>query len=84
MKAIWTWFKAKFGRVVTGAGAVLSAIEGFDITPIKDPIESLIGHTWVLRITMALFLLSWARHQYVASKVAPKPDVLPPPVATPK
>lgn len=72
MIIFWTWFKAKFGRIVTGSGALLSAIEGFDITPIKDPIEGLLGHTWVLRITVALFLLSWGRHQYVASQ-HPKP-----------
>lgn len=69
MNAFLTWFKAKFGRIVSGAGALLSGIEGFDITSIKDPIEGLIGHIWVLRITVALFLLSWARHQYVASQV---------------
>jgi hypothetical protein len=82
MNAIWQWIKNKAGRIVTVAGALLSGVEGFDITPIKDPIESLIGHTWVLRITVGLFLLSWARHQYVATTVAPKPDILPPPVAT--
>ena len=79
LRAFWAWCQNKFGRIVTTAGVFLSGVEGFDISPIKDPLEGLIGHTWILRITVALFLLSWIRHQQVASKVASKPEVLPPP-----
>lgn len=64
-----TWFRNKFGRIVTAAGFLLTSVEGFDISPIKDPLEGILGHIWVLRITVALFLLSWFRHQYTASKV---------------
>ncbi|MDB6107825.1 MAG: hypothetical protein JWO52_7824 [Gammaproteobacteria bacterium] len=73
MNAYWiqfkTWFKAKFGRIVTSVGFLLASAEGFDVSMIKDPLENLIGHLWALRITAGLFLLSWARHQYVARKV---------------
>jgi hypothetical protein len=64
--SVWDWIKAKFGRIVTGLGFALSAVEGFDVSMIKDPLENLIGHIWALRITAGLFLLSWARHQWVA------------------
>lgn len=83
MNAFWTWAKAKFGRIVTAAGAVLGSVETFDISVIKDPIEGLFpkyGHQFVLGFTVLCCVLSYGRHQYVASKVAPKPEVLPPPV----
>ena len=68
MNAVWQWCVDKFGRLVSGAGVLLSGVEGFDITGIKEPLEGLLGHAWVLRITVGLFLLSYIRHQYVASQ----------------
>lgn len=68
MNTLIAWCRAKFGRIVSGAGVLLSSVEGFSIDPIKDPLEHLIGHTWILRITVALFLASWLRHQWVASQ----------------
>lgn len=69
-----TQLAAKFGRIVTLLGFALSAVEGFDVSIIKDPLENLIGHIWSLRITAGLFLLSWARHQWVARQhPTPKP-----------
>lgn len=68
MITIWDFLKDKCGRLVSGIGILLSGIEGFDITAIKDPLEGLLGHQWVLRITVALFLLSFARHQWVANQ----------------
>lgn len=64
----WIWIQAKFGRIVSAAGVLLSSVEGFDITPIKDPVEAIVGHVWVLRITVALFIFSYLRHQYVANQ----------------
>jgi hypothetical protein len=83
MNVFWTWAKAKFGRIVTAIGVLLSGIDVFDITPIKDPLTAIIGAKGVQIAVVACFVLSWARHQYVASKVAPKPGILPPPVVQP-
>lgn len=78
LKSLWAWAKAKFGRIVSAAGFLLSASESLDISPIKDPLEGIIGHKGVLWLTVALFALSWLRHQYVAS-LHPKTDPLPAP-----
>lgn len=72
MSSLWLWFKAKFGRIITAVGTLLSGVETFDITPIKDPIEGLTSHKFVLGLMVICFVLSYLRHQYVASKVAPK------------
>lgn len=74
---LWTWVKAKFGRIVSGLGVLLAGAD-LDISPVKDSLEGLIGHAWVQAITVGLFLASWARHQWVASQ-HPKIDPLPPP-----
>lgn len=79
-----TWFKNKLGRITAGAGIVLQGIETVDLSVIKDPLESIIGHKGVQVAIIALFVISYLRHQYVASKIAPKPEVLPPPVTEPK
>jgi hypothetical protein len=55
MKTLWQWLAAKFGRLVTSLGVILSGVESLDISAIKDPLEQLIGH-------------KWARHQYVANQ----------------
>jgi hypothetical protein len=68
MTAIIAWLRAKYGRIVTTAGFLLSGIETFDITPIRDPLENLIGHVGVSVATIACFVLSFLRHQQVANR----------------
>ena len=75
MKSILVWTKAKFGRIVSAAGVFLSGVETLDISPIKDPLEGLIGHKGVLWITCALFAASWFRHQWVASQHPKEPPM---------
>ena len=62
------WLRDKFGRIVTVVGALLQGIDTLDITPIKQPIEEIIGHRWLQGIIVGLFVLSYLRHQYVASQ----------------
>ena len=62
------WIRNKFGRIVTLLGVLLQGVDTFDITPIKQPIEDLIGHRWLQVLIVGLFVLSYLRHQYVASK----------------
>lgn len=78
LTSIWTWAKAKFGRIVSAAGVLLSGVETLDISPIKDPLEGIIGHKGVLWITCGLFVASWFRHQWVANQ-HPKEPSLPAP-----
>jgi hypothetical protein len=68
MNALSQWLKDKFGRIVSALGLLLSGIDTFDITPIKDPLEGFIGHKGVMGVTVALFLASYIRHQYVANQ----------------
>lgn len=79
LKSISRWFKAKFGRIVSGLGVLLSGVETFDISTIKDPLESFIGHKGVQAVTVGLFLASWLRHQWVANQNPKPPAVLPVP-----
>jgi len=74
MTRIWQWFKNKLGRIVSSTGFLLSGVETFDISPIKGPLEGFIGHKGVMGVTVALFLASYIRHQYVASKHPKAPD----------
>lgn len=86
LKSIWNWTRNKFGRIVSSAGILLSGIETLDISPIKDPLEGLIGHKGVLWITCGLFAASYVRHQWVASLhpiVAPLPSAAPETVVKP-
>lgn len=62
------WIRNKFGRIITVLGALLQGVDTFNITPIKQPIEDLIGHKWLQVLIVGLFVLSYLRHQYVASK----------------
>lgn len=62
------WLKDKLGRIVSALGTMLSGVETFDITSIKDPLEGFIGHKGVMGLTVMLFLASYVRHQYVASQ----------------
>lgn len=63
------WARDKYGRIITFAGFLLSGIETFDITPIRDPLESVIGHVGVSIATIGCFVLSFIRHQQVAGRV---------------
>ncbi len=78
LESLWTWTKNKLGRIVSTAGVFLSGVETLDISPIKDPLEGLIGHKGVLWITCALFAASWFRHQWVANQ-HPKEPTMPAP-----
>lgn len=69
LSTLWLWCKNKFGRIVTAIGFFFSGVETFDISPIKDPLEGLTSHRFVLFLTVACFALSWVRHQQVANKV---------------
>lgn len=69
LQSFLAWCRDKYGRLITGAGFLLSGIETFDITPIKDPLESIIGHVGVSIATVGCFLLSFMRHQQVAQRV---------------
>jgi len=72
MNAVWTWIKNKLGRIVAVTGFLLQGIETIDISSIKDPLESFLGHKGVQAIIVGLFVASYLRHQYIANKVAPK------------
>lgn len=67
MIKIWTWICNKFGRLISSLGIVLSGVETLDISAIKDPLEGLMGHKGVMAVTVALFVASYLRHQYVSS-----------------
>lgn len=62
------WLRDKFGRIVSALGTMLSGVETFDVSPIKDPLEGFIGHRGVMGLTVALFLASYLRHQYIANQ----------------
>lgn len=64
-----TWLRNKFGRIVTSVGLLLSGVETFDISAIRDPLEQLTSHKFVLFVTVACFALSWLRHQQIANQV---------------
>ena len=86
LKSLWIWVKNKFGRIISAAGVFLSSVETLDISPIKDPLEGIIGHKGVLWVTCALFAASWARHQWVANqhpKVTPLPSPAPEAIVKP-
>jgi len=65
---IWLWLVAKFGRIITAVGATLSGVETFDITPIKDPLEQITSHRFVMGVTVLCFALSWWRHHQAAKR----------------
>lgn len=68
LEKAWDWIKAKFGRIATAAGFLLQGIETVDISAIKDPLESFLGHKGVQAIVVGLFAASYVRHQYVANQ----------------
>lgn len=63
------WLGAWWGRVAAALGVLVTGIDTIDIGEIQGPLSELIGHRWVVRITVALFILSYIRHQQVANKV---------------
>lgn len=74
LNTVWLWLKAKFGRITTGLGVILQGMETLDISIIKDPLESFLGHRGVQGIIVGLFAASFIRHQMVANKhPIPKP-----------
>lgn len=77
LQSLWSWAKNKFGRIVSGLGFLLQGAD-LDISPIKPAIESLFSHRTVEWVVVALFFLSWLRHQWVANQ-HPKTDPLPSP-----
>jgi hypothetical protein len=84
LQTLWTWCRNKYGRLVTAAGFLLSGIETFDITPIRDPLESVIGHVGVSIATIACFALSFVRHQQVAARVTKLKEAVAPITVPPK
>lgn len=77
MKKFIQWIRNKAGRIISSLGALLAGAD-LDISPVKDSLEGLLSHKGVQFITVALFLGSWLRHQWVASQ-HPKVDPLPAP-----
>jgi hypothetical protein len=71
------WARNKAGRIITSVGILLSGVENFDVTPIKDPLEGFLGHRVVMGLIVALFVSSYIRHQQIANRHAAVP--LPPP-----
>jgi len=84
LQAFLLWCRNKYGRLITGAGFLLSGVETFDITPIKDPLESIIGHVGVSVATVGFFLLSYIRHQQVANRVTKLKEAVAPVDVPPK
>lgn len=67
MRVFLTWLRDKTGRLVTAFGGLLALLD-LDISPMKDTLESLMSHKDVQFITLALFVGSYLRHQYIASQ----------------
>lgn len=81
LQKLIAWARDKYGRIVTFLGFALSGVETFDITPIRDPLENIIGHVGVSIATVVCFVLSFIRHQQVAQRVTKlKEAVAPVPV----
>lgn len=84
LQKLVAWARNKYGRIVTALGFALSGIETFDLTPIKDPLESIIGHVGVSIATVACFVLSYIRHQQVAGRVTKLKEAVAPIAVPPK
>lgn len=80
---LWTWAKAKFGRITTGLGGLLMTLEVVDLNPAKPWLSDLFNEKVASRIVAGVaaffFALSYIRHQIVANR-HPKEAPLPPPV----
>jgi hypothetical protein len=67
MGKLWAFIEAKIGRLITGLGGLM-ALADIDISPIKPALEEVFSHKGVQAITIALFVLSFWRHQSVANR----------------
>lgn len=64
---MWQWIKAKFGRITTALGSLVTLAD-LDISPIRDQLEGFLSHKAVQTLTAALFVASFLRHHWVASQ----------------
>lgn len=68
---MWTsikiWIKAKFGRITTALGGLMTLAD-LDISPIRDSLESWMSHKWVQALTAILFIVSFLRHHQAAQQ----------------
>lgn len=62
----WQFVKNKLGRLATALGGLV-ALADIDISPMREPLESIFTHKGVQIITVVLFIASFLRHQYVSS-----------------
>lgn len=62
---MWQWIKAKFGRITTALGSLVTLAD-LDISPIKDQLEGFLSHKAVQAITAVLFIASYLRHHWVS------------------
>lgn len=65
MNAIIVWCKAKWGRLVTSLGGLLTVAD-LDISPIKPALEEVFSHGTVQCIIIVLFVVSGLRHHKAA------------------
>lgn len=87
LQKLWAWCRDKYGRLITGAGFVLSGLETFDISPIRDPLEGMFGkhgHAVVSFLTVGCFVLSFIRHQQIANRVTKLKEAVAPVSVPPK
>lgn len=84
LQKLVAWARDKYGRIITAAGFLLSGVESFDISPIRDPLESVIGHVGVSIATIGCFVLSFLRHQQVAGRVTKLKEAVAPVTVPPK
>lgn len=70
---IWNWIKAKLGRLTTACGGLV-ALADLDLSPVKDQLESIFTHKGVQVLTLVLFVVSYLRHQHVASLHPANPE----------
>lgn len=66
-KSIIQWLKAKFGRITTALGGLMTLAD-LDISPIRDSLEGWMSHKWVQAVTAGLFIASFLRHHWVAQQ----------------
>ena len=79
------WAGAKFGRIVTFVGALAGGVDVFDVSIVKQPLSDFLGNpqlaTRILGgVALGCLILSYIRHQVVASRNPKPPDMS----ATPK
>ena len=66
-KSLTQWLKAKFGRITTALGGLMTLAD-LDISPIRDSLETWLSHKEVQAITAVLFVASFMRHHWVAQQ----------------